>query len=111
MARVKKPAAKTEPGVLKGWPAIAAFLGHPISVVQRWAKSGMPVAHEGRRVVAKPQELNFGWDPNPPENRYRSPTNRRTSALNSNAGSRMCENTRASNPRRRGICSQNLFAL
>jgi hypothetical protein len=58
MARVKKPAAKAEAGVLKGWPAIAVFLGQPISVVQRWAKSGMPVAHEGRRVVAKPQELN-----------------------------------------------------
>jgi hypothetical protein len=58
MARVKKPAAKAEPDLLKGWPAVASFLGQPISVAQRWAKSGMPVAHEGRRVVAKPQELN-----------------------------------------------------
>ena len=58
MPRVKKPVAKAESEVLKGWPAIAAFLGQPISVVQRWAKSGMPVAHEGRHIVAKPQELN-----------------------------------------------------
>jgi len=58
MARVKRPVAKAESDLLQGWPAIAAFLGQPISVVQRWAKSGMPVAHESRRIVAKPQELN-----------------------------------------------------
>jgi len=27
---------------LNGWQQIAAFLGQPTSVAQRWAKSGMP---------------------------------------------------------------------
>ena len=43
---------------LNGWQQIAAFLGQPTSVVQRWPKSGMPVTHEGRRVQASPEELN-----------------------------------------------------
>ena len=43
---------------LNGWPQIAAFLGQPTSVAQRWAKSGMPVTHEGQRVQASPEELN-----------------------------------------------------
>jgi hypothetical protein len=54
----KKPRQKTEPDSLKGWQQIATFLGLPISVAQRWAKSGMPVTHEGRRVQAAPAELN-----------------------------------------------------
>jgi hypothetical protein len=29
--------------VLKGWQQIAAFLGHPVSVAQRWARTGMQV--------------------------------------------------------------------
>ena len=41
-----------------GWQEIAAFLGQPTSVAQRWAKSGMPVTHEGRRVHASPDDLN-----------------------------------------------------
>jgi len=43
---------------LKGWQQIARFLGQPISVAQRWGKSGMPLIHEGRRVCASPEELN-----------------------------------------------------
>jgi hypothetical protein len=43
---------------LKGWRQIASFLGLPISGAQRWAKSGMPVTREGRRVQASPEELN-----------------------------------------------------
>ena len=43
---------------LCGWPAIAQFLGMPISTVHRWAKEGMPVRREGRNVVASPEELN-----------------------------------------------------
>jgi hypothetical protein len=43
---------------LRGWPAIAQFLGLPISTVHRWAKEGMPVRREGRNVVASPEELN-----------------------------------------------------
>jgi hypothetical protein len=43
---------------LNGWQQIATFLGQPTSVAQRWAKSGMPLTHEGRRVQASPKELN-----------------------------------------------------
>ncbi|HXM10898.1 MAG TPA: hypothetical protein VN946_13185 [Terriglobales bacterium] len=43
---------------LRGWPAIAQFLGMPDSTVHRWAKEGMPVRREGRNVVASPEELN-----------------------------------------------------
>ena len=43
---------------LRGWPAIARFLGMPNSTVHRWAKEGMPVRREGRNVVANPEELN-----------------------------------------------------
>src|SRR5579864_9574843 len=50
--------AKTESEALKGWQQIATFLGLPISAAQRWAKSGMPVTHVGRRVRASPEELN-----------------------------------------------------
>jgi hypothetical protein len=52
------PRQKKESGPLKGWQQIADFLGQPSSVAQRWAKSGMPVTHEGRRVHASPDELN-----------------------------------------------------
>jgi hypothetical protein len=43
---------------LRGWPAIAQFLGMPISTVHRWAKEGMPLRRERRNVVASPEELN-----------------------------------------------------
>ncbi len=43
---------------LKGWQKIAEFLGQPVSVAQRWAKSGMPVAREGRSITASREELN-----------------------------------------------------
>ncbi len=52
------PRQKKESGSLNGWQQIADFLSQPTSVVQRWAKSGMPVAREGRRVQASPDELN-----------------------------------------------------
>jgi hypothetical protein len=42
---------------LKGWQEIASFLGQTTSVAQRWAKTGMPVAREGRRVQASPGDL------------------------------------------------------
>lgn len=54
---------KSESGAtsaLKGWKEIAAFLGEPESVVQRWAKEGMPLRREGRSVMSSPEELN-GW--------------------------------------------------
>jgi hypothetical protein len=52
------PRSELQPaGILKGWAKIAAFLGQPVSVAQRWAKNGMPVTHEGRSVVAASAEL------------------------------------------------------
>ena len=51
-------ARKNESESLKGWQQIATFLGQPLSVAQRWAKSGMPITHEGRHVHASPEELN-----------------------------------------------------
>jgi hypothetical protein len=43
---------------LRGWTAIARFLGMPNSTARRWAKEGMTVRREGRNVVASPEELN-----------------------------------------------------
>jgi hypothetical protein len=55
----KKSALSQEPGkILKGWQQIAAFLGEPASVVQRWAAEGMPVRKQGRYVETTPEELN-----------------------------------------------------
>ena len=45
MARKSKttdPKVRTPPDELKGWQQIAAFLGEPTSVIQRWASEGMP---------------------------------------------------------------------
>jgi len=53
-----RPEPPTQPDVLKGWKQIAAFLGEPVSVVQRWASTGMPVRHEGQFVSTTPKELN-----------------------------------------------------
>ena len=50
--------ADPEPAELKGWQQIAAFLGEPPSVVQRWAAEGMPVHRQGRFVSTTPAELN-----------------------------------------------------
>lgn len=57
----KRPPAKEKPenpAVLKGWQQIAAYLGHPPAVVQRWAVDGMPVRKQGRYVETTPEELN-----------------------------------------------------
>lgn len=55
----KKTAGSPEPGdLLKGWKEIAAFLGEPVGVVERWANEGMPVRKEGRFVSTTPAELN-----------------------------------------------------
>src|SRR5579864_6167500 len=51
-----KPVAETD--LLKGWRQIAQFLGQPIAVAQRWARSGMPVKREGRFMTASPEELS-----------------------------------------------------
>jgi hypothetical protein len=34
------------------------FLGQPVSVAQRWAKTGMPVTRQGRFVTASPDGSN-----------------------------------------------------
>ncbi len=49
---------KKKSELLKGWHQIAGFLGLPISTARRWAKFGMPVTREGRRVRTSPEELN-----------------------------------------------------
>ena len=47
-----------EPQELKDWREIAAFLGEPTSVVQRWASEGMPGRRQGRFVSTTRKELN-----------------------------------------------------
>jgi hypothetical protein len=54
----KRDPSKAHPNTLKGWQQIAAFLGEPTSVVQRWASDGMPVRRQGRYVETTPEELN-----------------------------------------------------
>jgi hypothetical protein len=54
----KRAAAKDSPQLLTGWQQIAAFLGHPAAVVQRWASQGMPLRRQGRFVETTPAELN-----------------------------------------------------
>jgi hypothetical protein len=50
--------AKPEPSNhLRGWSQIANFLGQPVAVAQRWAKSGMPVRRDGRYTAATPDDL------------------------------------------------------
>ena len=56
--RTRKSKPEPIPDVLKGWQQIAAFLGQPVSVAQRWAKDGMPVKRQGRFVTTSPAELN-----------------------------------------------------
>src|SRR5690348_14298382 len=61
--RQSKSKAKQKPptpanAVLKGWQQIAEFLGQPINVAQRWGRTGMPIARQGRNVIASPEELN-----------------------------------------------------
>lgn len=57
--KVAIKATSPEPqDLLKGWKEIAAFLGEPVGVVERWANEGMPVRKEGRFVSTTPAELN-----------------------------------------------------
>jgi hypothetical protein len=55
MAKSKQKAATSD--LLKGWAAIAKFLGLTPATAQRWAKAGMPVRREGRFTVADRAEL------------------------------------------------------
>jgi hypothetical protein len=66
MRKKQKPAKKSRPVPkqkgqherLKGWTEIASFLGQPVAVAQRWARSGMPVTREGRFMYASREELS-----------------------------------------------------
>jgi hypothetical protein len=42
---------------LKGWAAIAEYLGQTPAVAQRWHKEGMPVSVDRRYVYGDPEEL------------------------------------------------------
>jgi phage terminase Nu1 subunit (DNA packaging protein) len=54
----KMPKKKQAPAqVLKGWAAIAKFMGTTPASAQTWAKQGMPVKREGRFTVADPAEV------------------------------------------------------
>jgi hypothetical protein len=55
---VKVASATSQTTALKSWQEIAHFLGQPVSVAQRWAKTGMPVRRTGKYVTAVPEELN-----------------------------------------------------
>jgi hypothetical protein len=57
-ATIRPKALPSKSSELRGWSAIAQFLGMPNSTAQRWAKEGMPVRRESRNVVASPEELN-----------------------------------------------------
>ena len=54
----KRKKSEAEPNLLKGWHEIAAFLGQPVSVAQRWANQGMPVRRQGRYVESSREEVN-----------------------------------------------------
>lgn len=54
----RKHQSKQKVAELKGWKEIAAFLGQPASVVQRWAAEGMPLRKRGRYVTTTGKELN-----------------------------------------------------
>src|ERR1700676_1418279 len=66
MKKKLKPSKKSRPAIkptpqnerLKGWNEIASFLGQPVAVAQRWARSGMPVTREGRFMYASREELS-----------------------------------------------------
>jgi hypothetical protein len=58
MGKPREQRQETKPKELKGWRQIAAFLGEPTSVAQRWAAQGMPVRRQGRYVTTTPDQLN-----------------------------------------------------
>jgi hypothetical protein len=55
--RAKKKAASPE-GPLKGWTAIAQYLGIPVATAHRWSEEGMPVRREGRFTVADREAIS-----------------------------------------------------
>jgi hypothetical protein len=71
-SKKKPPKTKSPPTSLKGWQQIAAFLGQPVNVAQRWAKSGMPIVLVGRSITASPADLNSWLGVKPAANRCTS---------------------------------------
>jgi len=57
-SRRPTPTPKIKKERLKGWNEIAGFLGQPVAVAQRWARTGMPVMREGRFMYASQEELS-----------------------------------------------------
>lgn len=55
----KQPAADAD-SALKGWTAIARYLGIPVGTAHRWASEGMPVRREGQFTVAD-REAVSAW--------------------------------------------------
>jgi hypothetical protein len=55
----KKPPVAAD-GPLKGWSAIARYLGIPVATAHRWASEGMPVRREGRFTMAD-REAVSAW--------------------------------------------------
>jgi hypothetical protein len=56
----KQSTAAAADGPLKGWTAIARYLGIPVATAHRWASEGMPVRREGRFTVAD-REAVSAW--------------------------------------------------
>ena len=54
----KRTKSDSQSESLKGWQEIAFFLGQPVAVAQRWARSGMPLEKRGRYVYSSPEALN-----------------------------------------------------
>jgi len=67
---VKQKGPKSPPaaeGELKGWTAIARYLGIPVATAHRWASEGMPVRREGRFTVADREAVSACLHPTRPE--------------------------------------------
>ena len=60
MKSSKKQSPPAPAGPLKGWTAIARYLGIPVATAHRWASEGMPVRREGRFTVAD-REAVSAW--------------------------------------------------
>ena len=56
----KKKSLAAAESPLKGWIAIARYLGIPVATAHRWASEGMPVRREGRFTVAD-REAVSAW--------------------------------------------------
>lgn len=60
MKQTRSKPASSDKGaeILKGWTAIANYLGIPVATAHRWVEQGMPVRREGRFVVAERDQVS-----------------------------------------------------